>query len=329
MLAFATLLLFAQVHGVEFRAAVTPETVYVGQQVSYDATMQANVRAQMSFLAPPQYLPPTVNGATLYDFPFDTLTSIHDVTVSGLTFKAYTYRRALFPLAPGIDTIPPATLVATLPDPDNPYVAIVDSLHSTPQRITVLPLPVAGRPPGFTGAVGQFAVTMQPDSNAVFQVGKTVGLQVTVTGTGNIDLLPRPSLTIPWATVVPTPVEPVHWDSTHGPDVHGSKTFRWLVTPRRGGAQVIPAIQYPYFDPATKHYVTAQAAALPATVTGGTAGLPLSFPGDTLATTPFPTLLRFVQTHLVLILGLVVLIVGGMTVLFVRRYSHADDDHLD
>jgi hypothetical protein len=326
MLAFATLLLFAQVHGVEFRAAVTPETVYVGQQVVYDATMQANVRAQMSFLAPPQYLPPTVTGATLYDFPFDTLTSIHDVTISGLTFKAYTYHRVLFPLAAGIDTVPPATLIYTLPDPNNPYVATVDSLHSTPQRITVLPLPTIGRPPGFTGAVGQFTVIMQPDSNAVFHVGATIGLQVTVTGTGNLDLLPRPSLTIPWASVVPTPVEPVHWDSTHGPDVQGSKTFRWLVTPRRGGAQVIPTVQYSYFDPTTQQYLVTQASAMTVTVTGGT----ILTADTTLAATPFPRLLQFFRTHLLLDLVAVLLLAGLIVRLIIwTRSAGEEDDNLE
>jgi hypothetical protein len=324
MIVFAALLCFAQIRGVQFGATATPATVYVGQQVSYDASMQANARAQSSFLAPPQYVPPAVKGATLYDFPFDTLTSIHDVQVSGLTFKAYTYHRALFPLAPGVDTIPPATLVYTIIDPNDPYTSLVDSLHSTRQLITVLPLPVAGRPPDFTGAVGQFTVTMRPDSGAIFNVGTTFTLLATVTGIGNIDLLPRPTLHIPWATIVPTPVEPVHWDST-GTMVHGTKEFRWLVTPNAGGPQTIPTVTYPYFDPTTHQYVTAQTTATPVTVTGGT-GKAMSAKTDTLAATPFPWLMQFVTSHLVVVIGIVVLILIGLGVWLLRSRSDDESD---
>lgn len=328
MIALCSIVLFAQVHGVQFSAAVSPKTVYVGQQVSYDAAMRANVLAQTSFQAPPEYSPPDIKGVTLYDFPFDTLKSIHDVQVSGLTFKEYTYHRAIFPLTPGVDTIPPAVLTYTLPNEADPYAPQIDSLTSARLTFTVLPLPTTGRPPDFTGAVGTYTIAMHPDSQAVFHVGTSFVLHAIVTGTGNIDLLPRPTLTIPWATVVPT-TEQVHWDST-GALVHGTKEFLWLVTPNGGGPRAIPALQYSYFNPDTKQYAAAQAPAITVTVAGGRPGGALTQPADTAtANTPFPMLVRAIRTHLVLSILVVVLILAGLVTLFVRARHHDEINALE
>ncbi len=74
-------------------------------------------------------------------------------------------------------------------------------------------------------------------------------------GTGNVSLLPRPELRIPWADVVPGAVR-VQMDSSTTL-VRGRKEFDWILTALRPGRQAVPAIRYPYFNPYTEQYEVA------------------------------------------------------------------------
>ena len=309
----SSVLLFAQISSVQFAASVTPNTVYIGQQVSFDAYMRANVYAQTNFQTNPEYTPPDIKGVTIYDFPFDTLKSIHDVSVDGLTFKQYTYHRAVFPITPGSYTIPQAILVYSLPNEQDAFVPKVDTVRSKPQTFTAIALPTEGRPANFTGAVGDFTVAARTDSGQKFHSGMPFVLTVTVTGTGDIDLLPAPAVQIPWAVVVKNSQENVTWDSTSAL-VHGSKQFQWLVNPQDGGQLVIPAIQYSYFDPHKKQYVTAATTPLTLTVAGGKIAGGLSkgvMAHDSVNNSPFPTMMRAIRAHMVLtiVIAIVILII--------------------
>ena len=308
-----SVLLFAQISSVQFGATVTPNTVYIGQQVSFDANMRANVYAQTNFQTNPEYTPPDVKGVTIYDFPFDTLKSIKDVTVDGLTFKQYTYHRAVFPITPGTYTIPPAMLVYSLPNEQDAFVPKVDSLKSKPQTFTAIALPAEGKPADFSGAVGNFTIAARTDSGQVFHSGMPFVLTVTVTGDGDIDLLPAPTVQIPWAVVVKNSQEKVTWDSTSSL-VHGSKQFQWLVNPQNGGQLVIPAIQYSYFDPAKKQYVNAATTPMTLNVAGGKVAGGLSkgvVAHDSVSNSPFPVMMRAIRAHMVLtiVIALIVLII--------------------
>ena len=306
-----SVLLFAQISGVQFGATVSPSTVYVGQQVSFDANMRANVYAQTSFQTNPEYTPPDVKGVTLYDFPFDTLTSIRDVKVDGLTFKQYTYHRAIFPITPGSYTVPPSLLVYSLPNEQDAFVPKVDTLRSKPQTFTVLALPTEGKPADFSGAVGEYTVAIHTDSTTkTFHSGTSFVLSVVVTGVGNIDLLPAPVVQIPWATVVKNSAEQVKWDST-SMQVRGSKEFQWIVNPQTGGQLVIPAVQYNYFNPTTKQYTVATTAPMPITVAGGkiSGGLAKGVVAhDSVNTSPFPTMMRAIRAHMIITIIIVIVL---------------------
>jgi len=66
------LLLFAQVGVVQFQTQVSPDTVYAGQQVNYDAVTLVDDVARRRLRANPVFTPADVAGVTIYDFPFDT-----------------------------------------------------------------------------------------------------------------------------------------------------------------------------------------------------------------------------------------------------------------
>src|ERR1019366_9821860 len=98
----------------------------------------------------------------------------------------------------------------------------------------------AGRPPNWAGAVGVWRESAHVDT-ARERAGDPLVLTLRVEGTGNVSLLPRPQLAIPWANVVAAN-ERVRLDSTPSA-LRGRKEVDWLVTPRTSGAQRVPAIR--------------------------------------------------------------------------------------
>lgn len=297
-------MLFAQIGSVQFSVSVVPDTVFVRQQVSYDAALRIRELSPPRFLKSPQYTPSDIKGVEVYAFPFDTARSIQHVTVGGVKFIQYTYHSAIFPMTAGIDTIPPSTLTYTLLNEADPYASPSTTVHTALQRVVVLPLPTQGRPSDFSGAVGAFTLTMAADSQGL-RTGNAFTVRATVNGTGDIALLQRPTLTIPWATVVSTS-DSATWDSTgtRGTLMRGSKEFRWLVTPQSGGHLTIPQMQYSYFNPATKTYATAVAAAIPLAIAGDSVAFPTH---DSLSNTAVPHLTHTIRQQLMVLIGILVL----------------------
>jgi hypothetical protein len=98
---------------------------------------------------------------------------------------------------------------------------------------------------------GRIAVTARVDT-PTSRVGDPVTLTVSVRGTGNVSLFPRPSIALPWGDAV-NGAERVAIDSGVAL-VQGRKEFEWVVTPRREGTLEVPALRYPYWNPYTEQY---------------------------------------------------------------------------
>lgn len=318
-------LVFAQLGTVQLHASVTPDTVYVGQQVSYDAATLVDDAARLHLRANPSYTPSEVRGATVYDFPFDTA-AISDVTIAGVHFRRYLYHRALFPINPGTYDIPPSTLQYALPM-DESYDSPLQSytIQSEPATLVVRPLPIAGQPLDFLGAVGDFSIEAHPDG-ATPRVGDTFVFTVRVSGVGNINLLPRPSFSMPWASTVPGE-ERVTWDST-GINVRGAKEFDWIVTPNLSGEMIIPEVRYPYFNPSTRQYVTKTAPQTKITVeAAGQVAQPQSnIPHDEIGDSPFPVILGAIRANPVLTAGVAVGILAFVVLVVVILRRRPSDE---
>ncbi len=126
------------------------------------------------------------------------------------------------------------------------------TLASKDEEIEVRLLPEEGKPDGFAGAVGNFAMagsTIPED----WRTGEPQSVEASVTGTGNFALLSEPRL---------TPAE--GWkvyagksDFTPG-DVasfSGKKDFRFSAVPAKGGSREL-ALELSYFDPDEGAYKT-------------------------------------------------------------------------
>ncbi|MEO6866230.1 MAG: hypothetical protein ABI229_12300 [Gemmatimonadaceae bacterium] len=321
------ILLFAQIGAVQFQTKISPDTVYVGQQVNYDAVTLVDDVARRRLKANPVFTPSDVPGATLYDFPFDT-SAISSVAVGGSQFRRYTYHRAMFPLLPGTYAVPAATLQYTLPDGDDyfspPRTFTTTSIATS---FVAIALPQAGRPIGFSGAVGEFRDTLNTDGSAL-HVGDPFTITMRVSGVGNLRLLTRPPLQIDWAAMVPG-AERVFWDST-GSVVRGAKEFDWVVTPKIAGDMVLPAVRYDFFNPTTRRYDFATTPSIPMTVAPIIGKVPdtTTASRDTIGDTPFPVIARLARANslVIAIAASVVAVILLGILLFSRRRDRSTGD---
>lgn len=261
---------------VNFRVLAAPETVYVGEQVTYElgVFLDTSVRDRMRRM---EAIAPEMRALMAYEPPAP-LSGFPLRVVGRHAYEAHVYQRAVFPLTAGRLAIPPARLVYAMPltysffSHEETY-----ELRSDSAVVVAIDPPAAGRPAAWTGAVGTLHIAARVDS-AAGRVGNPVLLTVAVAGRGNVSLFPRPTLDIPWASTVPT-VERVTL-SSDSLDIHGVKEFDWVLTPERAGHLSVPAIQYSYFDPASRRYETAVAAPMAMTIAPGAlaaadTGLPL------------------------------------------------------
>jgi hypothetical protein len=150
------------------------------------------------------------------------------------------------------------------------------ALSSQPGTVKILSLPTENRPAGFNGAVGKFdfAAEAAPRQTAA---GDPVTLKLKITGSGNFDRVSAPVLEKSdiWKTYQPgTKFEP---EDSAG--YSGAKTFEQALVPAQTGKLVIPALQFSFFDPQTRQYVTRTAAPI---------GIEVA-PGQTAVAAPSPT----------------------------------------
>ncbi|MEI9998338.1 MAG: BatD family protein [Verrucomicrobiota bacterium] len=128
-----------------------------------------------------------------------------------------------------------------------------EMISSNGYTMHVHPLPVEGRPPHFTGAIGHFEVTgdAQP---ATVAVGEPVTLSFTVDGDGNFDYVRCPALADDpeWRTYTPSSRTNFRDEAR----TRGEKLFEQAVIPLKNGNVPLPACSFSYFDPTTKNYVT-------------------------------------------------------------------------
>ncbi|TDE03907.1 BatD family protein [Flavobacterium sandaracinum] len=122
------------------------------------------------------------------------------------------------------------------------------------KTINVKPLPEAGKPENFNGAVGNFDFKVTP-SKTNLKHGESLDLVVSVTGKGNLKLftLPKP--------VVPNALE--MYDAVHSEDIStplsgmaGKSSDSYTIIPQYRGNYPVKPMQFSYFDLSSRTYKT-------------------------------------------------------------------------
>lgn len=112
------------------------------------------------------------------------------------------------------------------------------TVESQPLTVPILPLPEAGRPAAFSGAVGQFTVRAETSAQRV-DAGASFPLSLHIEGVGNLHAFAPPPLRLPG----------FHALGSIDTKAAGRRTITYDVSPLRASTAGVPAIPFAFFDP--------------------------------------------------------------------------------
>jgi uncharacterized membrane protein len=253
-------------------ASVDRRRAYVGQQVTH--TLKLAYRS----LDDTQYIPPEHTG-----FWFEDLGESGPAieTIDGIRYYVITKRTAFFPISSGKFTIGEAGVQYVVggfdPFGRDPFGVFGRRLGSFGRRqgiaktepidIEVLPLPQAGKPSDFGGAVGRFNLSMDASATEV-HVGESLTLSLRISGRGNLKSVGE--IAIPdiedFRVFSPKARESLN---TEGGTVGGEKVFDLVLVPQIPGDYEFDGFRFSYFDPEKERYATSTAEPLLVTVLPG------------------------------------------------------------
>jgi len=245
------------------RTLASKTTVYQGEPITL--TYKLYTRAQMSnpyLTESPSYKGFWVEELEVNDPP---KTEVYN----GLDYRTNVIKRViLFPQQSGklrVEPIELETNVRVMVQSQNrrrrsifddffgQYQDVPYTFASNPLNIEVKPLP-AGRPAGFSGAVGDFQLDVSLDKTAT-ETGEPVTMKVKISGAGNFKMLSPPALEFPpdFDVFDPSTDERV---ARTAAGLKGYISYDYLIVPRNPGEYKLPVVQFSYFDPAKGRYIT-------------------------------------------------------------------------
>lgn len=178
--------------------------------------------------------------------------------------KAILRKQLLFPQRHGTIEIAPFSVTARVNRSFfNPGKEV--KAESYALNIEVLPLP-GGAPESFNGAVGEYSFSANLGQTEL-TANDAIDLSLTVKGRGNLRLIKNPEVEFPSDFEVYDP-ELKDRISVSAGGMNGSRTYEYLVIPRYPGKYDIPAIEYTYFSPSKKKYITEKAGPFEIKVSG-------------------------------------------------------------
>lgn len=273
-------------------------TVYVGEPVVATCKLYSRLESDSKVAERPSF-----SGFSVFEMVQPEQGSVSREMLGGRPFNTYLIRKAqLYPLQSGDLTIEPVEIDNNITffregKPAKPQQAPQagtvfdqmmrdfwgdeDGVSGTPEKhafnlttapitIHVKPLPDAGKPLDFTGAVGQFTLQANLTSTTV-KANQTDTLQLVLTGSGNLPLINAPSLHLPDGLEAFDPSAKEQIDQTISP-IKGRKVFSYAFTAGRDGKYSLPGVRFSYFDPQSATYRTDSTAPLLLDVLPGPGG---------------------------------------------------------
>ncbi|MFN2171728.1 MAG: BatD family protein [Candidatus Promineifilaceae bacterium] len=235
-------------------AEVDHDNPYQGEELVYTFRFyQAG-----SLFDQPDYTAPSFTGFWSKELSDQQMN--YSTEAAGRPYRVTELQTILVPTVTGEVTIDPAQLSI----PGDFFSSGVD-LQTQPITVSVQPLP-QNAPDSFRGAVGQFEISAATDLTQA-EVNDTVTMDVTITGTGNLETMPDPVWT-----------EGPEWRSFDSKatvnaqfvdgKLQGSRTYERVLLPTENGDLVLPAIEFSYFNPVTGQYETKSTEPITVQVTG-------------------------------------------------------------
>jgi len=245
------------------RADVSKTNVYLGEQLNVNYKLYYRVGILDNRLDKA----PDLNGFWSQDVNTKQQTAqVHTEIYKGERYNVADLKQTiLFPERAGNLTLDPLTMTFVVrvqaPSRDimdqffgGNYTDEKIQIKSPPVTIHVKPLPEAGKPAGFGGAVGSFNMNAWVDKTSL-KANEPLNYNVKITGAGNIKLFQNLAANFPadFEKYDPKVTDTLSNSVTH---IAGSRMYNYLLIPRHEGNFTIPPIKFSYFNPATGRYVT-------------------------------------------------------------------------
>ena len=186
---------------------------------------------------------------------------VENGTYKGEEYRFLVLRKAvLYPQKTGKLNIEPLSLDIAVQVPTNRRNIFGERMTTTVRKtvsagnktINVKPLPEAGKPLDFTGAVGSFSFNVAT-SKTELNASESLQAKVEVRGKGNLKLFTLPKIKLPSSLEV---YEPEHIEkiSTNLSGMKGYISDTYTVVPQYKGKYPIPKVSFSYFDLKTETY---------------------------------------------------------------------------
>ncbi len=211
---------------------------------------------------------PDLKGFMVKEIPLPQQKSFSVDTFNGENYYTTVWSQYLmFPQQSGKLTIPKIKFDGVVVV-SNPNIDLIDAFFngtssSVRQRKTIIapsldikvkPLPEG--PADFSGGVGSFTIKAKA-KNATLKQNETLDIQVSISGSGNVDLIKAPKVEFPsdFDTYDPKMTNSTKLTSSN---MNGSLVIDYLAVPKNKGHYTIPGIKLIYFDTQSRDYKTIQ-----------------------------------------------------------------------
>ncbi|EAR16749.1 BatD family protein [Robiginitalea biformata] len=227
---------------------------------------------------------PKYNNFWSQEIPFSKY-SIENGTYGGQPYRYVVLKRVvLYPQKSGELAIEPLALEVSLEVPTDKRNFFGERIYATANKtvsagrrtLQVRPLPEAGKPAGFSGAVGDldFEVTTSKTS---LKATESLQATVSVSGSGNLKLFQLPKLTLPSSLEVYEPEFSEDIRTTIS-GMQGSVSEQYTIVPGFQGKYPIPPINFSWFNPRTETYESMSSDEITIEVTEGPTAVAASTP---------------------------------------------------
>ena len=225
------------------QAYVDKEKAYIGEVIHYRLLLFRSV----ALLSDLSYELPDFGNVSSESLQRDTKT--YEKVINGRRYYVQEIdKHALMAYEAGELTISPALVRVQLGVFYSSQV-----LESNPLTVSVLPLPEASKPAGFSGIVGDYQLTTLIDDTAAIQ-NKPISIRMKVSGFGDLKQInalnfePNDAYKIYKSSVK----DQIAYKDT----IKGVRELEYIVVPKEEGDMLLPQFSLSYFSPKEKRYFT-------------------------------------------------------------------------
>ncbi len=225
---------------------------------------------------------PSLNGFQIQELPLPRNKQFGIEQYNGRNYRTVVWSQyLLFPQKSGELVIPSITYEGVVQQV-NPNIDPIEAFFNgtggvidlkkkiTTPKVVINVKPLADKPAGFSGAVGQFSVASSINTTTV-PANEAINLKLQVKGTGNMKLIATPEVAFP-SDFETYDAKVTDNFSITSAGLKGTREFEYLAVPRVQGEYTIPPVEFVYFDASAKTYKTAKTEPYTITVTQGKAG---------------------------------------------------------